>query len=262
MIRHLTATTFLRPAATGRTGPLFCGCVDANIGVTEEFVVKLLDTGSGKQGALLELLGSRLATYFGILVAEPVAVLIDADFAALLSTDDRFANRAQLIQSNVGLNFGSRYLSPVSQWQAGRKIPDAMFAMAANIFAFDALIQNVDRRAINPNLFVTGNDIYVYDHETSFSFLQAILPSPQSWILETEFYLKDHIFYAGLKGKTIELHDFCERLGALSDAVLQGFRDEVPQEWIHSSLDLIEGHLKSVRTHTEEFSVQVKRSLR
>ena len=129
-------------------------------------------------------------------------------------------------------------------------------------FAFDALIQNVDRRAINPNLFVTGNEFYVYDHETSFSFLQAILPSPQPWILEAELYLKDHIFYHGLKGKAIELDDFCERLSALSDAVLQGFRDEVPQEWIHSCLDLIEGHLKSVRAHTEEFSVQVKRSLR
>jgi hypothetical protein len=60
--------------------------------------------------------------------------------------------------------------------------------MATDIFAFDALIQNVDRRVTNPNLLTVGSTFYVYDHETSFSFLQAILPPPQPWIVENEFF--------------------------------------------------------------------------
>jgi hypothetical protein len=258
MIRRLTATTFLRPATSGRNAPLFCGCVEAADGPTEEFVVKILDV---KQGALLELVGSRLATHFGILVPEAIAVHVGADFVALLTSDSRFCHRAQLFQSNIGLNFASRYLSPVAQWQSGRKIPDALLSRAVDIYAFDALTQNPDRRAINPNLFIMGDEIYVYDHETSFSFLQAILPSPKPWIVEHEPYLKEHIFYAGLKGRKINIGNFLKRLVLLSDGALQGIRDEVPQEWMHDCLDLIEVHLRSVRAHAEEFGVQVQRSL-
>lgn len=258
MIRRLTATTFLRAATSGRSAPLFCGCVEGVDGPTQEFVVKILDV---KQGALLELLGSRLATHFGILVPEPIAVHLGADFVALLLADGRFGDRAQLFQSNIGLNFASRYLSPVAQWQSGRKIPEALLSMAVDIFAFDALTQNPDRRATNPNLFIKGDEIYVYDHETSFSFLQAILPSPKPWVVEGELYLKEHIFYAGLKGKKIDLSNFSGHLVSLSDGVLQGIRDEVPPEWMHGSLELIEAHLRSVRAHVEEFGVQIQRSL-
>jgi hypothetical protein len=64
-----------------------------------------------------------------------------------------------------------------------------MWRDAVNIFAFDALIQNPDRRSANPNLFTQGDNIYVYDHETSFSFLVAVVKSAEPWNLEAEQYL-------------------------------------------------------------------------
>jgi hypothetical protein len=253
------ATTVLRPTSSGRNLSFFCQCEDSAGVLAGDYVVKLLD---GKLGALLELLGSRLAAHFGIMVPEPVAVNVDAGFAALLTGDPQFNGHTPLIQSNIGLNFGSRYLNPVSQWQGGRRIPDTMVDSAVEIFAFDALIQNPDRRVTNPNLLTMGSSFYVYDHETSFSFLQAILQPPEPWIVENEPYLKQHIFHDGLKKRAIDLTAFCERLTQLTDAVLLGFRTEVPAEWMHAGLATIEGHLRAVREHPAEFEEQIKRCLR
>jgi len=132
---------------------------------------------------------------------------------------------------------------------------------AADVYAFDALIQNPDRRYDNPNLFIASDEIYVYDHETSFSFLQAIFPSQQRWNLHSEIYLRNHIFYAGLKGKSIELQRFGQRLSDLSDSVLDGLRDEIPEEWMHGCLTSIENHLRTIRSHAAEVNEQVQRSL-
>lgn len=84
---------------------------------------------------------------------------------------DRNPELAASLQASLGLNFGSKVLYPASIWPVNRSIPEAMWRDAVNIFAFDALIQNPDRRPENPNLLTQGDNVYVYEHETSFSFL-------------------------------------------------------------------------------------------
>jgi len=44
---------------------------------------------------------------------------------------------------------------------------------SAEIFAFDVLAQNPDRRAGNPNLWARSNRLGVYDQEQAFSFLSV-----------------------------------------------------------------------------------------
>jgi len=86
-------------------------------------------------------------------------------------------SQAARIRGSVGLNFGTRALSDVSTWPVDKFIPDAMWQEAVDIFAFDALIQNPDRRFSNPNLFTRGDSLLIFDHETAFSFLVALFPS-------------------------------------------------------------------------------------
>lgn len=62
-----------------------------------------------------------------------------------------------------------------------KAIPDAMRQAAVTIFAFDALVQNPDRRFNNQNLLTRGDDIFVFDHEVAFSFLLDILRLPVIW---------------------------------------------------------------------------------
>lgn len=237
-----------------------CACIDQNAAQAGEFVVKLRHRiGIGVAGLLHEFLGSRLASHFGILVPEPVGVSIEPEFAMALA--ERNNELAASLQASIGLNFGSKLLYPLSTWPVNRSIPEAMGRDAVNIFAFDALIQNPDRRTENPNLLTQGDSIYVYDHETSFSFLLAIVKSDEPWNIEGETYLENHVFYRRLKSREIDLADFEERLKSLTADVLAEIREETPQEWQHGDLDQIEAHLTAVHDHAEEFIEQVRRRL-
>jgi type III secretion system FlhB-like substrate exporter len=82
--------------------------------------------------------------------AVAAAVEISREFGQLLANSQ--PQLASAILSAVGLNFGTRVISPMSTWFVGRSIPEAMLATAATIFAFDALIKNPDRRVDNPNI--------------------------------------------------------------------------------------------------------------
>ncbi len=136
-----------------------------------------------------------------------------------------------------------------------------MWQQAANVFAFDALIQNPDRRTDNPNLFTQGDDVYVYDHETSFSFLLAVGSSSEPWNLEREDYLARHVFYTRLRSKQISLDHFRQRLEELTETFFLNIREETPAAWMHSDLERIEAHLVEARDHADQFTEQVRRRL-
>lgn len=93
------------------------------------------------------------------------------------------------------VNFGTKALTGVAIWPVDKSVPESMWPAAVDIFAFDALIQNPDRGFNNPNLFTKGDSFLVFDHETAFSFLFDILPSPTPWKLGGQPYLTDHVFY-------------------------------------------------------------------
>ena len=260
MLLRLTATQFVRVTTSGRTKPIVCGCSDIAGNPAGEFIVKLLGRPkTGNYGALFELVASRLAQYFDILVPEAAAIEITPDFAEIVA--DVQPQLAAPLQAGVGLNFGSRIINPTTTWLVGRTIPEAMMASAVKIFAFDALIQNPDRRADNPNLFTQGDNIYVYDHELSFSFLLALAASPQPWNLEDHNYLQHHVFYGRLKSRELDLTDFRDRLNSLTEIVLTRIKAEIPKEWIHGNWDRIEAHLNELRPHADEFVEQVRRRL-
>lgn len=252
MLTRLTAAQFIRVMTTGRTSPLLCGCADRNGKHAGEFVVKFLSA----RGALLEFVASRLARHFGILVPEPAAIEVGQEFAKLVS------ERLKPRRLDPGLKFGSKVVNPMAIWLVDRSIPEAMFRDAANIFAFDALIQNPDRRVDNPNLFTQGDNIYVYDHEeTCFSFLMALSPSKEPWNLTDEAYLDRHVFYGRLRNKDIDLVDFGERLRLLTAETMKAIRQETPREWARDDLKGIEDHLAQVQSNEEKFVEHVRRRL-
>jgi hypothetical protein len=260
MLLRLTATQFVRVMTSGRTNPILCGCSNSAGNPAGEFIVKLLgQPKDGNCGALFELVASRIAQYFDILVPEAAAIEVTTDFAEIVAEVQ--PQLAATLRAAVGLNFGSRVINPMTTWLVGRSIPEAMIADAVKVFAFDALIQNPDRRADNPNLFTQGDDIYAYDHEMSFSFLFALAVSHQSWNLEDQNYLKQHVFHSRLKSRELDFTNFRDRLNALTEIVLARIKAEVPKEWTHENLERIEAHLNEIREHTDEFVEQVRRRL-
>jgi hypothetical protein len=215
-----------------------------------------------EQGMLSELFASRLASHFGILVPEPVLVEISPSFSDLVA--QRQSSIADKIRNSVGLNFGSELLIGATTWPIDKAVPESMRQAALNVFAFDALIQNPDRRFDNPNLLVGGDNVYVYDHESGFSFLLAIGPSRTPWTLDGEEYLDAHVFFSKLKGRLhdgLDLSDFITRLKSLTDNALQRITSDIPEGWMENGSVEILSHLRQLRSHADAFAMALNRRL-
>ncbi len=244
---------------SGRSFPALCGCADQLGASAGEYVVKLRGTVDNREAGLVnEFLAVKLAAHFGLTTPEPALIDLNQLLADLIS--DKFPALRGALQLSVGLNFGTKHLTGVSTWPVDKPIMEDQRATAAEIFAFDALLQNPDRQYDNPNLFV--RDLTIFDHEAAFSFLLAVLPPVSPWAVDREQYLEKHVFYGRLKSKPIELEGFVAALSGLSDELLDGIVSEVPPEWDNqSSMTRIVTHLRAVRDHAEEFAGSIRRVL-
>jgi hypothetical protein len=206
-----------------------------------------------------ELLAARLAAYFGIAAPEPAIVVLDNALVELIARSH--PSKAKLVRDSVGLNFGTKALRGVTIWPTDKSIPEVMWQSAVNIFAFDALIQNPDRRYNNPNLFTQGDGLLIFDHDLAFSFVTAVFPTVAPWKLGDQQYLVDHAFYRKLRSRPIDLSGFTALLGGASDAMLKTIVADIPTEWNNDSLRKIERHLRMVREHAAEFAEEIRRFL-
>jgi len=203
--------------------------------------------------------GERLRTdpgYFGVLTPEPALVGVDAALARLVAA--RVHGKAAIVTNSVGLNFGCRLLVDAATWPIDKSIPEGMRQAAFEVFAFDALVQNSDRRFANANLLVRGNDIFVFDHEFAFSFLLAIRQDHEPWRVARFPFLFDHVFFRQLKGAKVEVEPFLSRLRLLPEAVLGEVLAEVPPEWNNGCVGRIERHLRDAAEHAGEFAAEIQ----
>jgi hypothetical protein len=245
----------------GRTSPAIFSCEGLATGEMQDYVVKLKG-GMERQevGLLCEIYASMLASYFDITCPKPAIILLEDSLAELVAKETADPRRAQLVIDSIGLNFGTSVITNMSTWPVDKHVPAEMLTEAVKVFAFDALIQNPDRRFNNPNLATRGSELLVFDHELAFSFLQAIFSSPEPWKLDTERYLDDHVFAKHLKGESLA-EDFKTRLSGLVRSILDSFSSQVPDEWQHPDLKRIEAHLRLVQEHAAEFALEVERRL-
>jgi hypothetical protein len=128
---------------SGKTSPALCGCEDQSGVMVGEYVVKLRGA-IGESGLLNELFAARLTGHFGLASPEPALIAMGEVLVDLIANTQ--PSHAARLRSSVGLNFGTKALSGFSTWPVDKPIPEAMWQAAVNIFAFDALVQNPDRR--------------------------------------------------------------------------------------------------------------------
>lgn len=256
MISTLTAVHMHKVLSSGRSHPVILGCIDAGGQNAGDFVVKLagaMDTR--ERGPASELIASFLASHFGILHPSPAAVRLHPDLIHWLAR--RQPEIATVLRSSSGLNFGTSLLVDVSTWPVGHQVPEGMMTAAANIFAFDAVIANDDRRIDNPNVLVRGDDLFAIDHEAAFSFLYLVTRNNPSWEVRDRRSLRDHVFFYQLRKREIDLSLFTARLSALGDEELEAIVREMPAEWRHDDIGRICAHLQAAREHAGDLERQI-----
>lgn len=259
MLKIVYANTFNK-FMTGRTFPALFRCNAADGLESEEYVVKLKRGVSGNAALLYEAYATLLAKHFGIATPEPALVVIDEELANFAAETVLDTGQAAILRGSVGLNFGTKFLPNILGWPVDRGVPAGLLDDAIKVFAFDALIQNPDRRYDNPNLGTVDGEIVIFDHELCFSFLLEIFPSQEPWKLGSQRYLADHVFVRQLQGQTVP-ESFRDKVLELTDDVLNSFSDQIPEEWRENTTQRIEDHLRLIREHADEFTGEIQRRL-
>jgi hypothetical protein len=206
-----------------------------------------------------EILGAKLAAHFELPSPKPALIILEQALADLIAGIE--PSKADLIRQSVGLNFGTEAATGFMTWPVDKRVPEALMQTAVDIFAFDALIQNPDRRHGNPNLLSKGDSFLIFDHEVAFSFLLEIFPSATPWRLDRQQYLSEHVFYRQLRAQEIDLSAFTGCLSRLTNAVFEEILADIPAEWNNTNGPRIGEHLFAVRDHAEEFAEEVRRFL-
>jgi hypothetical protein len=251
---------------SGRTRPLLLGCENEE-GENFEVVVKFRSRELSEKGQIAELVSAMLADDLGLQSAGAGVVDVPTGFESVIPD----ASLSSMVAASSGLNFGSVHVGAgFTTWLPGRTPHGAQRDQAVDIFAFDVLIQNPDRRALTPNLWVRSDRLGVFDHEQAFSFLSVpiIGGAPRPWEAASQTngfnFLKDHIFYGVLRGGQLNLGPFGQKLAELSDHVIQRYIDNVPAEW-RSENDFckkLSEYLSEARQHREKLVSFVKHILR
>jgi hypothetical protein len=130
-----------------------------------KLLVKLRGTAEGVLPLIAEIIVGALADALALATPERYLVELPPN----VPTDDPHEELRDLLARSVGLGLGFRFLDGfrnVTVADAGRIAPE----LAARIVWLDALVQNPDRTAKNPNLMIKAGRIWLIDHGAALAF--------------------------------------------------------------------------------------------
>jgi hypothetical protein len=262
MLKRITPIQYDRPTTRGRTEPSFITC-ELNDGTTVEVVAKFsAGCDQGETNLVREVIAACLAGDLGLPIPEPFLIDLPGDWIETVPD----ARRKAIIQSSSPVAFGSKYAgNGFSAWNSGNLISDIMLPTAAAIFTFDAIIQNPDRRAENPNCLVRGGDVRIFDHELAFSHGLMIGWRPP-WVLGSLKPLEtngNHIFRSCLKGRPIDFAAIRAVWTGLSDARINDYEKAIPPEWVNAAAVVASASklIRDARDNIDACLTEVKRVL-
>jgi hypothetical protein len=247
LIPKVEAEIFEEDLSEGSTRPSVMACVNLATEGRDSYVVKYR-TSRGDH--CYEFLCISLGRFFHLRTLEPVQVLLTRELAESLQTSHPAV--AERVHENLGWNFGTRYLPGKSLPETEGKLTGTRGDEAARIMAFDVLISNADRRLRKINLLADGNGFWILDHELAFGWCLDVRGFV-SWEAEARKALKDHVFKGRVVNLNFGLRGFSQRLQSLTEADIDRFFSELPDDFSCGFEGRIKNHLKRARDEHEEF---------
>lgn len=248
MLNSVVAMRFAKKMTSGRTVPCLIECEDDD-GNKYELVVKYSKMlMEGKKNLAIEAIVAMLAADLGLPVAEPFVVELDPAFIATI--EDEAVQRA--FAQSCALAFGSLHRAAFSAWPKDQNIPSELTQCAAEIVIFDEIIENWDRRPINPNCLFAGDQLLIIDHELAF---QRLLFWKEPWAegglagLNT----KGHHIFAGpyFDAPPTEFSRFIAAWEALPETRFEEYKTALPPDWVYdvAHIDGILAYLKLAKAN-------------
>lgn len=159
------------------------------------YVVKNFQTNTitSSQSVAREVFGNALASALDLNVPDPALILYNDDFLSTLSKDDLDFIRLR----DDRVKFGCKFIEGSVAFTATTPRSIIEKYEAENIFAFDNLIFNVDRRVNKPNILLLDKGYFLIDHELS---LAINLQSIRNFESEHSIYtFRNHVFFNHLR---------------------------------------------------------------
>ncbi len=255
-IAKVIAATYMDVKGTGRNRPCIFHCVDQE-NKSEEYIVKFY--GAIRELVICEVSAALLGQALGINIPDIAIVYADQRLAQFIRDGEAREN----FKKEPGPHFGSHNLkNGYSVMSSGYNLANESLLEALNIFAFDMLIQNMDRTASgftgNSNILYKGHKLYAIDHELSFSFINVLGGSPEPWKLRGSELVTRHVFYLPLRkhseSNEISFSKFLEKLAAMPDEYMENVMQALPSEWYNERYaEKIIAHISLIRRNIERF---------
>lgn len=242
----LDAVTIGEIKKSGRSEPIAMQCASILNPDLVEYVVKLYGSCDLKEHSLArEVYGALLGRVFDL--KTPDIAIINISPLLVDHCEDTLIKEKVL--NSTGYNFGSKTLGPGIM--TFLNVPGEFINEALEIFSFDMLIRNPDRRNGKPNMFQTNEGFTIYDHELAFPYSMPIMllgNDPEPWNLRGDNIVKNHILYQFLKGKiNLNFDSFTSNLSRLSDETLDMIHEQIPDNWKTNDLNIIKQYLIKAR---------------
>ncbi len=165
----------------GMTHPFLVLATDDETDEELALVVKPNAGYSDRQEArACEIFSLLLARELGVPAVEPVIVTLPEgiEYGALDYGDFNGADYADLIRQSHGRNLATIHLgTDWKPWTATSPPRNISPELMDNAYAFDAMVQNNDRAADNPNMLWKGDELVTLDYDRSFAFLGVVTGS-------------------------------------------------------------------------------------
>jgi len=239
----------------GRTKPCLITCEGTTAEDDDVQVVVKFSAGcfEKEKNLAIEAISAMLAADLKLPVPEPFLIDIDDDFIGSISDAEIKAH----ITSSNRVAFGSKLLpNGFGAWLKNGRIPKELTQVAAEVFIFDAIIVNADRRPTNPNCLTTGEVIAIFDHELSFAMNQELFWK-EPWheqgfekIAESTNHIFAPVFF---EEKPLELNRFKAAWRNIPFERFRQYCEALPTEWVMDNdfLERIVIYLQDIQVNIE-----------
>lgn len=263
-MEKLYASALINRLRGGTTHPFMMEVCDKNGNYKGNYVVKIFTQKDERQvqATAKEFIANQLAIEFDLCVPDAALVWVREELIIELIKNCGYRDII------AGWYFATNYIDNIIDYQRGFTTRKIDIEIQQNIFAFDMLIQNKDRRIGKPNCFVKNGECYLIDHELSLQITESYKQYNQQceWQgLAVGYEIKDreHIFYETLKSnKSVNLSEFQLYLHNISFNTVEKTVNLLADEGIVVEIfDSIEPYLQDAKKDSAKFCETLKRIL-
>jgi len=216
----------------GSTQPVIASVGDDDGNFIGKYVVKIFKQRAIEQyqPTNKEIYTWVLAKEFDLNIPDIAIVKVDKWFIDELKKRPKY----QKFDISSGFYFASMYIENHLNYKSGLPLNKYENWEVENIFAFDVLVRNADRREKKPNLFFCQKSPYIIDHEHCLdiqnSFLEYI--DSDGWRFMTLSMGKgSHLFRNYLRKHSLEhtFDTFSEILRSFNISVLDSYGEQLEE---------------------------------